>query len=99
MQVKEVDIDTEKIKGYGICNKKKQNLIFRWSYHSDLLYNVRQQFRTRFGLQPFAENFHMINDLPIQTGCVNVRKPKKRKAISLQASVRSLETLQRNSVT
>ena len=39
MQVKEIDINTGKIKGYGICKKKKvQNLIFRWSYHSDLLW-------------------------------------------------------------
>ena len=38
MQVKEIDINTGKIKGYGICKKKVQNLIFRWSYHSDLLY-------------------------------------------------------------
>ena len=38
MQVKEIDINTGKIKEYGICNKKVQNHIFRWSYHSDLLY-------------------------------------------------------------
>ena len=38
MQVKDINIDTGKIKGYGICKKKVQNLIFRWSYHSDLLY-------------------------------------------------------------
>ena len=38
MQVKEIDINTGKIKRYGICKKKVQNLIFRWSYHSDLLY-------------------------------------------------------------
>ena len=30
---------------------------------------------------------HMIKDLQILTGCINVRKPKKRNAISLQASV------------
>ena len=42
MQVKEIDIDTGKIKKYGICNNKKvSNLIFRWSYHSDLLYNLK----------------------------------------------------------
>ena len=40
MQVKEIDINTGKIKGYGICQKKVQNLIFRWSYHSDLLYKL-----------------------------------------------------------
>ena len=42
MQVKEIDINTRKIKGYGICNKTKkvQNLMFRWSYHSDLLYSL-----------------------------------------------------------
>ena len=39
MQVKEIEIDTGKIKGYGIF-KKIQNLICRWSYHSDLLYFV-----------------------------------------------------------
>ena len=40
MQVKKIDINTGKIMGYGICKKKLQNLIIRWSYHSDLLYNV-----------------------------------------------------------
>ena len=34
------DINTGKIKEYGICKKKVQNLIFRWSFHSDLLYIV-----------------------------------------------------------
>ena len=38
MQVKDIDIDTGKIKGYKICKKKVRNLIFRWFYHSDLLY-------------------------------------------------------------
>ena len=38
MQVKEIYINTKKNQGYGICNKKVQNLIVRWSYHSDLLY-------------------------------------------------------------
>ena len=44
MQVKKIDINTRKIKGYGICKKKVQNLIFRWSYHSDLLYNLFVHF-------------------------------------------------------
>ena len=44
MQVKEIDINTGKIKGYGICKKKVQKLIFRWSYHSDLLYILKNHF-------------------------------------------------------
>ena len=45
MQVKEKDINTGKIKGYGICQKKLRNLILRWSYHSDLLYKKNSLFR------------------------------------------------------
>ena len=36
MQVKEIDINTGKIKRYGICTKKSTKSPFRWSYHSDL---------------------------------------------------------------
>ena len=47
MQVKEININTGKIKGYEICKKKKEvkNLIFRWSYHSDLLYSFFNDFQ------------------------------------------------------
>ena len=39
MQVKEIDIETWEIKGYDISKKKEvRNLVFRWFYHSDLLY-------------------------------------------------------------
>ena len=38
MQVKEIDIDTGKNLGLWNLQKKIQNLIFRWTYHSDLLY-------------------------------------------------------------
>ena len=48
MQVKDIDIDPGKIKGYGICKKKVRNLICRWSYHSDLLYT---QFNTVGGVR------------------------------------------------
>ena len=34
---KKIDIDTGKIKSFGICKKKVRNLICWWSYHSDLL--------------------------------------------------------------
>ena len=44
MEVKEIDINTEKIKGYEICTKKIQHLIFWWSYHSDLLYITENGF-------------------------------------------------------
>ena len=38
MQVKEIDINTGKNQEIWNLQKKVQNLIFRWSYHSDLLY-------------------------------------------------------------
>ena len=57
MQVKEIDINIGKIKRYGICKKKVQNLIFRWSYHSDLLYACFSWTPRwdRAPLQPFRE--------------------------------------------
>ena len=38
MQVKEIDINTEKNQGILNLQKKSTKSYFRWSYHSDLLY-------------------------------------------------------------
>ena len=69
MQVKEIDINTGKIKRYGICKKKVQNLIFRWSYHSDLLYKGLIRNRRQGQSTSPNQNTSLLADTGKARGC------------------------------